>query len=296
MVPLALPLPGPCITFRATGRGLPHLLLDAVMNEDIGQILENWPFDPENSIRKVIDPSGVEKIQVRVDQGAFQGVLQMNLDGRPDGRRPHDADFAFDHYKDSQETHLEKEGSLDGFELSEEECQELFDESRRIYERYVFLLQIQDYDRVIRDTEQNMDLFRFVNTYAEREEDQGNLEKWWPYIIRIHGVARVMIAMQDDDFESAAEIIDEARERIKALDQVDAEEFRIEKRRSVQALDDLEQELLSKRPLNLLDRLKKELGDAIDQEAFERAAKLRDRIRELEELSLAEDDGDDSEF
>ena len=54
------------------------------MNEDIGQILENWPFDPENSIRKVIDPSGVEKIQVRVDQGAFQGVLQMNLDGRPD--------------------------------------------------------------------------------------------------------------------------------------------------------------------------------------------------------------------
>ena len=50
------------------------------MNEDIGQILENWPFDPENSIRKVIDSSGVEKIQVRVDQGAFQGVLQMNLD------------------------------------------------------------------------------------------------------------------------------------------------------------------------------------------------------------------------
>ena len=266
------------------------------MNEDIGQILENWPFDPENSIRKVIDPSGVEKIQVRVDQGAFQGVLQMNLDGRPDGRRPHDADFAFDHYKATQADLLEKEGSLDAFQLSQEECQELFDESRRIYERYVFLLQIQDYDRVIRDTEQNMDLFQFVNTYAEREEDRNNLEKWWPYIIRIHGVARVMIATQNDDFESASEIIAEARKRITGLDQIDAEEFRIEKRRSVQALDDLEQELLSKRPLNLLERLKKELGDAIDQEAFERAAKLRDRIRELEELSIADEEADESDF
>tara|TARA_B100000700_G_C14887602_1_gene781167 strand:+ start:116 stop:904 length:789 start_codon:yes stop_codon:yes gene_type:complete len=260
------------------------------MNEDIGQILENWPFDPENSIRKVIDPSGVEKIQVRVDQGAFQGVLQMNLDGRPDGRRPHDADFALDHYLESQKSILEEAESLDGFQLSEEECQELFDESRRIYERYVFLLQIQDYDRVIRDTEQNMDLFRFVNTYAEREEDQNNLEKWWPYIIRINGVARVMLAMQDDDFESATKIIDDSRDRIRGLDQVDAEEFRIEKQRSIQALDDLEQELLTKRPLNLLDRLKKELGDAIDKEAFERAAKLRDRIRELEELGVADAD------
>lgn len=255
------------------------------MNEDIGQILENWPFDPENSIRKVIDPSGVEKIQVRVDQGAFQGVLQMNLDGRPDGRRPHDQDFAYDYFKENQQRILETEGSADSFQLSEEECQELFDESRRIYERYVFLLQIQDYDRVIRDTERNMELFEFVNAYAEREEDRNNLEKWWPYIIRIHAVARVMIAMQDEDFESAGDIIDAARERIKALTAVDAEEFRIEKRRSVQALDDLEQELLNKRPVSLLERLKKELGDAIEQEAFERAAKLRDRIRELEELA-----------
>jgi hypothetical protein len=267
------------------------------LNEDIGQILENWPFDPENSIRKVIDPSGIEKIQVRVDQGAFQGVLQMNLDGRPDGRKPHGEAFAYDFFEESRQKVLETDGSADAFQLSEDECQELFDESRRIYERYVFLLQIQDYDRVIRDTEQNMELFQFVNTYAEREEDRGNLEKWWPYIIRIHGVARVMIATQDDDFESASTIIDEAREKIKALNQIDAEEFRIEKRRSVQALDDLEQEILSKRPLNLLDRLRKELGDAIDKEAFERAAKLRDRIRELEELSVNEpDDQGDATF
>ena len=47
------------------------------MAEDIGQLLHRWPYDPHNSIRKVIDPDGTEKIQVRVDQGAFQGILQM---------------------------------------------------------------------------------------------------------------------------------------------------------------------------------------------------------------------------
>ena len=54
---------------------------------------------------------------------------------------------------------------------------------------------------------------------------------------------------------------------------------------------------MSKRPLNLIDRLRKELGDAIDQESFERAAKLRDRIRELDKLSVVEpDDSDQPEF
>ncbi len=258
-------------------------LFDNVMNDNIVNLLSEWPFDPENSIRKVIDEDGTERIQVRVDQGAFQGILQMDLDGRPDGRRPHDSDFVLEHYREKLDTLIGDSGSDDGFCLSEKDCQELFDESRRMYERYVFLLQVQDYDRVIRDTEFNMALFRFVNRYAEREEDQSNLEKWWPYIIRIHAVARVMIAMQNEDFEASFTIIGEARDQIEELEEVDAEEFRIEQRRSVQALDDLEKELNQKRPNTLEDRLKEELDQAIEQEEFEKAAKLRDRLKELEE-------------
>ena len=253
------------------------------MNENIHDILGEWPFDPENSIRKVTDDNGIERIQVRVDQGAFQGILQMDLDGRPDGRRPHDQDFVLEHYREKLNTLITDTGSEDDFSLTEEECEEFFDESRRIYERYVFMLQIQDYDRAIRDTEFNMALFRFVNRYAEREADQLNLEKWWPYVIRIHAVARVMIAMQNEDFESSFNIIREAKDRISELEEVDAEEFRIELQRSLQALKDLEKELDQKRPHALLDRLKKELDQAIEKEEFERAAKLRDRVKELEE-------------
>lgn len=253
------------------------------MPDDIAQILQDWPFDPENSIRKIIDPDGVEKIQVRVDQGAFQGVLQMDLDGRPDGRRPYDMDYAFDYHLESLETYAELNGSEEGFSLTPEDCEELIDESRRIYERYVFLLQVQDYDRVIGDTERNMNMFRFLHKWAEREEDRNNLEKWWPYILRIHAVARVMIAMQSNDYESSLAIIDSCREAIEALPDVDAEEFPVEKRRSLEALTELERELGDKRPMTLSDKLRQELSDAIEREEFERAAKLRDRIRELDE-------------
>ncbi|MDP6779393.1 MAG: UvrB/UvrC motif-containing protein [Candidatus Latescibacteria bacterium] len=251
------------------------------MLEDIGSILRSWPYDPQNSIRKVIDQDGSEKIQVRVDQGAFQGVLQMELDGRPDGVRPHNQPFALDHYKEMLRKQSEDPGG-GVFQLDRKACEEIFDESRRVYERYVFLLQIQDYTRVIRDTERNIEVFRFVNQYAEREEDRTNLERWWPYILRIHGVARAMAAVQNEDYETAFTVIRETRERIEGLEEVDAEEFTAERKRSRQALDELEAEIREKRPLSQSEQLKEALAEAIEEEEFERAAELRDKLRELD--------------
>ena len=105
------------------------------MPEDIGGILKNWPYDPDSSIRRITDPEGTEKIQVRVDQGAFQGVLQMELDGRPDGRRPHNRSFALDFFKETLQNHILDMETDEGFLLKRNHCKELFDESRRLYER-----------------------------------------------------------------------------------------------------------------------------------------------------------------
>ena len=253
------------------------------MMEDIGPLLKHWPYSQDNSIRKIIDQDGSEKIQVRVDQGAFQGILQMELDGRPDGHKPHRSAFVLDYFQNKRDQHVETNGKEEGFQLTKSHCKELFDESHQIYERYVFLLQIQDYDRVIRDTERNMDLFRFVNRHAKEEKDRLNLEKWWPYVLRIHAIARVMITTQDEDYDSGIAIIHDVLEKIEALEKVDAEEFHMEKDRSVKALNELLDELEQKRPLTETEQLKKELLTAIESEDFERAAELRDRIHQTEE-------------
>lgn len=249
--------------------------------EDISDLLKGWDYDPQNSIRKVIDEEGTEKIQVRVDQGAFQGILQMDLDGRPDGKKPHDHEFVLDYYEAMLEGHEKKTGSDEGYALSKPECEELFDESRRLYERYVFLLQVQDHDRVIRDTERNMAVFRFVNTYAEQEEDRLHLEKWWPYILRINATAHALKAAEVEAFGQAQEVLQEAREKIAALKEVDAEEFFAEKERSRRALEELEADMAERQPLSKAEELKKALEEAIEREEFERAAELRDRIQAL---------------
>ena len=224
------------------------------------------------------------EIQIRVDQGAFQGILQLNLDGRPDGRRPHGQDFALDYYRDELKKYRREHGARgEGFALDEAACRELFDEGSRLYKRYAFLIQLNDFRRVVRDTERNMELFRFVNRYAERDEDSDNLEKWWPYILRINGVARAMIAIGDQDYDSALDIVRGTCAQISTWPEVDAEEFYIERERSEAALEELEQEILQKRPLSQQEQLEHWLQEAVDSEEFEKAALLRDELKKLRE-------------
>jgi hypothetical protein len=252
------------------------------MEEDITKILDAWSFDPDTNVRKIRGEDGVEKIQVRINQGAFQGILQIDLDGRPDGCRPHGQTFALDYYQNSLQKHRQQNDSEDdGFTLDSQACEELFEEGARIYERYAFLLQLKEYPRVIRDTERNMQLFRFVNRYAEEESDKSNLEKWWPYVLRINGTARAFAARDEGDFAEALDIVAKTRDRIRECRMTDAEEFRIEMERSEEALETLESELLDAKPLNRKEQLERMLKEAVEGDNFERAAELRDMIQQL---------------
>ncbi|MGB1717825.1 MAG: UvrB/UvrC motif-containing protein, partial [Candidatus Latescibacterota bacterium] len=135
------------------------------------------------------------------------------------------------------------------------------------------------------DTERNMNLFRFVNRYAAQEDDRLNLEKWWPYILRIHGTARAMIACEDEAYDRALDIVDETRERISACRVVEAEEFHAEMERSEEALSELQREVEGLRPLSRLEQLQRLLEEAVEREDFERAALLRDELSKLREES-----------
>jgi len=54
------------------------------MPDDLTDLLRRWPFDPEQiAVREVETADGRLVLQVRLDLG----ILQMELEGRPDGRR-----------------------------------------------------------------------------------------------------------------------------------------------------------------------------------------------------------------
>lgn len=249
------------------------------MSHDIRHILDNWDYDPSKSYRKIMGDNGQEKVQIRVDNTAFQGVLQMELDGRPDGRQPYGYDFALDYYSQSLQRFERAHGTQRGFSLDEESCEELFDESLRIYNRYVFLLQLQDYSRVVRDTKRNMEMFRFINTYAHREQDRNKLEQWWPYIIRINATARALLVTEENqDFDTALRIVNSAVERIVALGEVDAGEFESERERSLTALEEIKKSIREHKPLTAVEKLQSRLDEAVRNERYEDAALLRDEL------------------
>ena len=257
------------------------------MTHDISHIIRNWEYDPGKSYRKIMGDDGREKVQVRVDNAAFQGVLQMEMDGRPDGKQPYGFEFAFDYYRQALRRYQGAHGTKNGFKLDAESCSELFDESLRIYNRYIFMLQLQDYPRVIRDTERNMEVFRFVNKYAKREKDRMNLERWWPYIIRINGTARAMLAMQQrQDFDEALKIATQTLERIDSLEPVDFEEFEVELERSRKALAEMVRAIKSNKPMSEIEKLHNQLERAVEEERFEDAARIRDQLKGIGQQQL----------
>ena len=56
------------------------------MTLDLSNLLSDWPYEPGRlNVRMIRGDDGEPKIQVRLDLG----VLQMNMEGRPDGRTPY---------------------------------------------------------------------------------------------------------------------------------------------------------------------------------------------------------------
>ena len=167
---------------------------------DLRRILKNWPYDPEHDARIVRGEDGRELLQVRTPLG----IEQYEMDGRPDGLRPHGMESALEYH-----LHRLNQAKFSGreadFELGPQECGELFQEGTLYYFRYVRLFQLKDWARTIRDTARNLRAFDFLHRYARREEDQQFLEKWRPYILRVHASAAAMLEVEKGAYDEAAQ-------------------------------------------------------------------------------------------
>jgi UvrB/uvrC motif len=250
------------------------------MNEsvDLRAVLESWPYDPENDTRLARGADGRQILQVRTPMG----LEQYELDGRPDGARPHGKESALQFFLHKLEQ-ARARGTESDFELAPRECSELFNEGTLYYFRYVRLFQVKDWARTIRDTARNMQVFDLVHRYARREEDRQFLEKWRPYILRVNSSAAVMLELQKGAYNSALRLTQDAVEKIQELEPQEDETFQFERERSLTALRELAAQIEKNRPLSQVERLENQLRRAIERQEFERAAQLRDRIRSLKQ-------------
>lgn len=243
---------------------------------DLRRLLESWPYDPDNDARIVRGDDRREVLQVRTPLG----IEQLEIHGRPDGDRPHGMESALE-YQLHRLAKARETGREADFELDAADCAELFGEGTLYYFRYLRLFQLKRWAETLRDTARNLHLFDFVHRYAEREEDRNNLEKWRPYILRMHAAASALQALETGEHQKALVIIRDCITQIEELEELDEETFAFERTRSLAALRELATQIEEARPVSALEQLERQLRSAIDRQEFERAAELRDRIREL---------------
>lgn len=246
------------------------------MNSDIGRILSEWPYDQEHSIRITSADDGRSVLQVRLPMG----IEQYELDGRPDGQRPFDRESVLAEYEHRREEYRRETGTCDGFELSHEDFVLLQEEGVLNYYRYVLLFQINDFERVERDTSHNLGICELVERFASSEDDKAALLQYRPYILRMNRMAKAMILVREGNKADAEDVLKKAIEEITDLPAMDSPAFQFEKIRSINYLKTgLKQ--LGADGENPTDELRRELEKAVDEENYERAAELRDQLDKL---------------
>jgi len=314
------------------------------MNIDLTKLLEAWPYESGKiNVRLINGDDETPKIQIRLDLG----ILQMNIDGRPDGKRPGGYPSLLDYYEakldainrgdyplqeehapfdesphsdepadsqsqaeqacgDSSAHHapaspehkpLEIEPDTpddeapypddapsageESFVLTPQDCRLLREEAVQYYHRYVALLVLEDFDRVVRDTTRNLRLLDFCAQYAREEEDRTMLEQFRPYIMMMRARALASQALRDEEPKAALLAIDEGLEMLRQFFLTHNKLELFESSNEAQMLREMRDSLIPKLPVSQKAELKERLRQAIAQENYELASILRDELRML---------------
>jgi hypothetical protein len=246
------------------------------MGRDITELLREWPYDSDDNTRIVQTSDGRDVLQVRQPLG----IEQYELDGRPDGARPFGNETVVDSIEERLETFKADNNDAHGFELTHEDCTLMQSEGILFYYRYLMLFQLGDFERVVRDTGHNLRICELLEHHCNDQDDRIAVLQFKPYIYRMNSIARAMTSIKKQEHDKARQIIQEAITVIQQMDEIDSPAFQFERVRSINYLKSALDQVKESEP-DPVARLSAELKTAIDNEDYERAAMLRDRIRDL---------------
>ncbi len=258
------------------------------MNFDISNLLEHWDYAPgQVTVRKFVGKDGQEKIQLRLDLG----LLQMNAQGRPDGKRPFGHPSLFDFYLAKLEQHrLSHDGDDEAFTLKPEDVGRLQAEAFQYHHRYVCLLQLEELPEVLRDTDRNLKVFQFIADYAENDELAWGVLQFTPQVMMIHTRAVASQFLETEEYGPALQEIADGINRLREFYDAHGRQDLMAQSSEIAGLEHWMSEVEQKRPLTRREQLERDLHDAVRQEDYEKAAKVRDALRKLQPQPRASDD------
>ncbi|RUL88127.1 hypothetical protein TsocGM_09095 [Tautonia sociabilis] len=265
------------------------------MRRDIDEALRGWPYDPEIDeveAREVRARDGRTVVQVRIDLG----ILQMELDGRPDGACPRGFTTYLDYLRHRSRIRRRRrnapvDSGPSAWTMSAEQCSEADRELVQFYHRRVAMLALQHYDRALRDADHSLSLMDFIADFGPTPDYVDRHERLRGGILFDRTQAAAAMALERSRPEEAIDAIREGIDRLErhCREQSPAEdlgrteflagseELESSDLAFVERLRRLEAEV--RHHFEVPKTLKEQLDEAVEHEDYETAARLRDQIR-----------------
>lgn len=272
------------------------------MRRDIDDVLRDWPLPPgenEQSARLVKARDGRPVLQVRLELG----VLQMEVDGRPDGARPRGLPTFLDYFRQRADDRKASRPKGEPWKMGPEHCAEADRELVQFYHRRMAWLSLHRYDEALADVEHTLSLLDFIAAHGPDVGYVARHERFRGLVLyhRTQAAAAIALERQKPDEAVAAlrDGIDRLRQREETAtggaewleDEEDEEDetagsleigpeglrFAPPDTALIEQLQQIEAEI--RRTFPMRKSLADQLAEAVATEDYEMAAKLRDQMR-----------------
>lgn len=295
---------GPHEKRTAIGHGPGHLLLCAQepykltsqltsrpvhsrspMSQDLTRILEGWEFLPDsqrNNVREIVGEDGRRKIQLRVKCG----VIQWQAEGRPDGKRPEGFESMLELCEHLLADYEAANGTQDNFHLSDDVTRDVREEIMDYYHRRVMRFQLADYAGARADAEHNLELMGFIGRFVDDEEIVMSHEQYRPFVLMDMTRAAAMIHIEKGEPTEALTEVEAGMASIRGFYKEYSRGDLIDKSQELKVLQELrdrvrEQFDLPFSPEEVAATLRQDLSEAVEDEDYERAARIKKQIERL---------------
>ncbi len=236
----------------------------------LDDILADWEFNPSTlNVRLTKGQDGRDVIQMRVDLG----VMQLETTGRPDGQPIEEC-----------ETYLEflqnRVLGNPNFRIDDEQCNEVDREFMQFYHRRICWLRLQYYHRAVMDADHTLLLMDLCEKVSDDEEWNGTHEQYRPFVLFHRTQAAALGALEENSAEEAVQEINLGLETLSRFFAKHEAEEHFESDELVVRLAELRESLRTEYEVG--QTLKERLSDAVEQEQYELAARLRDELMRRE--------------
>ena len=248
------------------------------MTDDISRILKAWKYEPgELRVRKLTSEDGRDLIQIRTDLG----IMQLEWSGRPDGAILHDQPSLLDHYR-AQHLRHRASGSSEPFVLGREDCWALGQEAMQYYWRRISFFELKQYELAEQDAEHNLAILDLCGQFGEHEEDRQIGDQYRVFVTAHRIQARALKHLEEENHAAALAVVRTGIAEVEEILRNIGDPEVMESCTELAFLRDWEQEIEDSRPRSPKEQLRVDLKAAVEEEKFELAASLRDKLRELE--------------